>query len=119
MPRQKPPAIRTFVARGQRQRLFLWFGLQAVDYWSLGVTVFKLLTGSRPFNRRQFQAFVDDTRCRMGLDYSKYNVRLKYDTAVTFRRRFNSYMYSLGFMKPLCCGQPETLAQGLLPVPPR
>ena len=50
-------------------------GLQAVDYWSLGVTVFKLLTGSRPFNRRQFQAFVDDTRCRMGLDYSKYNVR--------------------------------------------
>ncbi|CAM9198692.1 unnamed protein product, partial [Hapterophycus canaliculatus] len=29
----------------------------AVDYWSLGVTVFKLLTGSRPFDRRQFQAF--------------------------------------------------------------
>ena len=55
---------------------FRWFVLQAVDYWSLGVTVFKLLTGSRPFNRRQFQAFVDDTRCRMGLDYSKYNVRL-------------------------------------------
>lgn len=47
---------------------------QAVDYWSLGVTVFKLLTGSRPFNRKKFQAFVDDTRCRMGLDYNKYNV---------------------------------------------
>ncbi|CAM9358055.1 unnamed protein product, partial [Pylaiella littoralis] len=29
----------------------------AVDYWSLGVTVFKLLTGSRPFDRRRFQAF--------------------------------------------------------------
>lgn len=49
---------------------------QAVDYWSLGVTVFKLLTGSRPFDRRRFQAFVDDTRCRMGLDYNKYNVSL-------------------------------------------
>ncbi|CAM9589182.1 unnamed protein product [Ectocarpus sp. 12 AP-2014] len=45
----------------------------AVDYWSLGVTVFKLLTGSRPFDRRRFQAFVDDTRCRMGLDQKKYN----------------------------------------------
>lgn len=49
--------------------------LQAVDFWSLGVTLFKLLTGCRPFDRRQFQAFVDGTRCRMGLDYSKYNVR--------------------------------------------
>lgn len=48
--------------------------VKAVDYWSLGVTVFKLLTGSRPFERRSFQAFVDDTRCRMGLDHSKYNV---------------------------------------------
>eukprot|EP00903_Cladosiphon_okamuranus_P006169 g6066.t4 len=47
----------------------------AVDYWSLGVTVFKLLTGSRPFDRRRFQAFVDDTRCRMGLDYNKYNLK--------------------------------------------
>ncbi len=47
---------------------------QAVDFWSLGVTVFKLLTGSRPFDRRRFQAFVDDTRCRMGLDQSKYKV---------------------------------------------
>ncbi|CAM9966990.1 unnamed protein product [Ascophyllum nodosum] len=29
----------------------------AVDYWSLDITVFKLLTGSRPFDRRRFQAF--------------------------------------------------------------
>ncbi|CAM9445793.1 unnamed protein product, partial [Sphacelaria rigidula] len=29
----------------------------AVDYWSLGVTTFKLLTGSRPFDRKEFQAF--------------------------------------------------------------
>lgn len=52
--------------------------VQAVDYWSLGVTVFKLLTGSRPFDRRQFQAFLDDARCRMGMDHAKYDVRLKH-----------------------------------------
>lgn len=52
---------------------------QAVDYWSLGVTVFKLLTGRRPFKQQQFQEFVDDTRCRMGLDYDKYEVRQSYE----------------------------------------
>lgn len=51
---------------------------QAVDYWSLGVTVFKLLTGRRPFKQQQFQEIVDDTRSRMGLDYDKYKVRQSY-----------------------------------------
>lgn len=31
----------------------------AVDWWSLGVTMFKLLTGSRPFTEDKFQAFLD------------------------------------------------------------
>lgn len=31
----------------------------AVDWWSLGVTIFKLLTGFRPFSERNFGAFVE------------------------------------------------------------
>ena len=31
----------------------------SVDWWSLGCTVFKLLTGARPFTQDKFQAFVD------------------------------------------------------------
>ncbi|CAM9521407.1 unnamed protein product, partial [Choristocarpus tenellus] len=34
----------------------------AVDYWSLGVTINKLLTGSRPFNKKDFNAFLDNAR---------------------------------------------------------
>ena len=32
---------------------------ECVDWWSLGVTVFKLLTGERPFTDRRFKEFVD------------------------------------------------------------
>lgn len=31
----------------------------AVDWWSLGVTIFKLLTGFRPFSEENFDTFVD------------------------------------------------------------
>lgn len=31
----------------------------SVDWWSLGVTVFKLLTGQRPFTNENFKAFVE------------------------------------------------------------
>lgn len=33
----------------------------AVDWWSLGVTMFKLLTGFRPFFEENFASFMDMT----------------------------------------------------------
>ncbi len=38
---------------------------EAVDYWSLGVTLYKLLTKSRPYSRRNYDAFLQVSRCRI------------------------------------------------------
>jgi serine/threonine protein kinase len=45
---------------------------KSVDYWSLGVTLYKFLTTVRPFDRKAFEAFVQDPDCRMGKGFQKY-----------------------------------------------
>jgi serine/threonine protein kinase len=47
---------------------------KAVDYWSLGVTIYKLLTGVRPFENKRFRAFMEDTQAKMGENFDKYEV---------------------------------------------
>jgi serine/threonine protein kinase len=48
----------------------------AVDYYSLGVTLFKLLTGARPFNREQIRSFTEIRECSdSNIGYKKYLVR--------------------------------------------
>jgi len=42
--------------------------LKAVDYWSLGVTVYKLLTGSRPFSDKNLNEFMEMTRIAQEFD---------------------------------------------------
>jgi serine/threonine protein kinase len=47
----------------------------AVDYYSLGVTLFKLLTGARPFNRDQIRSFAEIRECSdSNIGYKKYQV---------------------------------------------
>jgi len=38
---------------------------KAVDFWSLGVTVYKLLTGTRPFKRHAYQQYVEAGTMRL------------------------------------------------------
>lgn len=45
---------------------------QAVDFWSLGVTTFKLLTGRRPFAKKDFEEFVEHTLCKKENNFVKY-----------------------------------------------
>jgi serine/threonine protein kinase len=60
--------------RYQPRRVRVGYSI-AVDYYSLGVTLFKLLTGARPFNRDQIRSFAEIRDCTDGnIGYKKYQV---------------------------------------------
>jgi len=50
---------------------------QAVDFWSLGVTVYKLLTGTRPFKRHAYQQYVEAGTTRLPDGSREYEHFLK------------------------------------------
>jgi serine/threonine protein kinase len=77
-------ALRSYMApemllqRYQPRRVRVGYTI-AVDYYSLGVTLFKLLTGARPFNRDQIRSFAEIGECSdSNIGYKKYQVSTTY-----------------------------------------
>ena len=46
---------------------------EVIDYWSLGITIFKLLSGKRPFDKKRYEKIVEETGSQQNKDKRKVN----------------------------------------------
>ncbi|GMH92645.1 hypothetical protein TL16_g12408 [Triparma laevis f. inornata] len=46
---------------------------EVIDYWSLGITIFKLLSGKRPFDKKRYEKIVEETGSAQNQDKRKVN----------------------------------------------